>query len=299
MNHHIEFLKHHVAKGGPNVEDFYDLDAWITEIAGQVSRGNLKAIDLSHLRETLGDAISTETMQGFVFQKPHGYAGDYEIIDRIYTRYISEKPHLSNWDIYMQDRPAVHAVRNRLEYFCRQLEIVSETRNRLMGCRAEVLNLASGPGRDMLVFFDSNPEANIHFDCVEQDQNAVNYAQFLCANYLHKMAFHLKNVLKFQSEKKYDLIWSAGLFDYFDDKTFIYMLKKLGAICANSGEIIVGNFSTTNPSRDYMELFEWHLRHRSPTTLKALAAEAGFSANQVRVEKERLGVNLFLHIKTA
>jgi extracellular factor (EF) 3-hydroxypalmitic acid methyl ester biosynthesis protein len=154
MNHHIEFLNHHVAKGGPNVEDFYDLDAWIAEIAEQARNGQITKNDLTSLRDILGDAISSETMQGFVFQKPHGYAGDYEIIDRIYTRYISAKSHLSKWDIYMQDQPAVHAVRNRLGYFCHQLELLTATRFQLSSGRVEVLNLASGPGRDMLTFFD-------------------------------------------------------------------------------------------------------------------------------------------------
>jgi hypothetical protein len=30
------------------------------------------------LRRMLGPAFSTDTMQGFVYHKPHGYAGDYE-----------------------------------------------------------------------------------------------------------------------------------------------------------------------------------------------------------------------------
>ena len=101
MDRHIRYLKSHVNKGGPSVEDFYDLDAWIAGIAEQARNGNLTSDDLMRLREELGEAISVETMQGFVFQKPLGYAGDYEIIDRIYTRYISDKTHLSMWDAYM------------------------------------------------------------------------------------------------------------------------------------------------------------------------------------------------------
>jgi len=161
----------------------------------------------------------------------------------------------------------------------------------------EVLNLACGPGRDMLLFFENNPDAQVHFDCIEQDQNAVNHAQALCQRFLHKTTFHVKNALRFQSKKQYDLIWSAGLFDYFDDKVFVFMLRKLGTMVAEGGEIVIGNFSTTNPSRSYMELFEWRLNHRSPHTLKALAVVAGFATGKVSVEKEPAGVNLFLHIK--
>ncbi len=297
VDHHFEFLKHLVAKGGPDAEDFYDLDAWVAEIADQARNGRLEKTCLSRLREVLGEANSVETMQGFCYRKPHGYAGDYEIIDRIYTRFVSEKVHLSKWDVYMQDNAAAHAVRNRVEYLCQLVDRKQFSSRAAPGL--EVLNLASGPGRDMLHFFEKNPDAQVHFDCVEQDQDAVNHARALCQRFLNKTSFHVQNVLRFQSKKRYDLIWSAGLFDYFDDKVFGFMLKKLGAMVAEGGEIVIGNFSTTNPSRPYMELFEWHLNHRSPTSLKALAVAAGFAAHQVSIKKEPSGVNLFLHIRLA
>lgn len=291
MNHHLTFLQNLVSKGGPDVRDYYELDAWIAEIAEQVKAGKMSRDDLVCLRDTLGDALSEATMQGFVFQKPHGYAGDYEIIDRIYRRYVSDHAHLSRWDVYMQEHAAVHAVRNRVTYFYQLLQSVIG----LFG-KVEILNLASGPGWDMLQFFESNPGASVHIDCIEQDQNAVNHASKLCCDYLHKITFHVKNALRFQAKKKYHLIWSAGLFDYFDDKVFVFMLKKLGSMVADGGEVVIGNFSTVNPSRAYMELFEWHLHHRSPNSLRALAIEAGFDASQIRIEKESTGVNLFLHI---
>lgn len=294
MDHHFEYLKYLVDKGGPDLQDYHDLDAWISEIADHAKNGRLATGDLKCLREVLGEAASVETMQGFVFQKPHGYAGDYEIIDRIYARYVSDKNHLSRWDVYMQDRSACYAVRNRVQYFLQQLQRHFDYSQ---SERMEVLNLASGPGRDMLAFFEIRPDAQVHFDCIEQDQKAVGHAQGLCKDHLHKITFHVKNALRFQSKKKYDLIWSAGLFDYFEDKVFVFLLKKLGAMVAEGGEIVIGNFSPLNPSRPYMELFEWHLHHRSPTTLKALAVSAGFSADQISVGKEPTGVNLFLHIK--
>lgn len=296
MDMHIEFLQHLVDKGGPDVQDYYDLDAWIAEIAEHARKGNLKPDDLKRLRDVLGEAISVETMQGFVFQKPHGYAGDYEIIDRIYNRYVSDKAHLSKWDIYMQDHAAVHAVRNRVQYFCRLLQ-GKQYASRIAEGGSEVLNLASGPGRDMLQFFEGQPDTPVHIDCIEQDQNAVNHATALCKQHLHKITFHVKNALRFQSKKKYDLIWSAGLFDYFEDKVFVFMLNKLKAMVAEGGEIVIGNFSTMNPSKPYMELFEWHLHHRSPNTLKAFALAAGFAPDQISVEKEPTSVNLFLHIR--
>lgn len=63
------------------------------------------------------------------------------------------------------------------------------------------------------------------------------------------------------------------------------------------GEVVVGNFSTANPSRAYMELLgDWHLHHRSAEGLRRLAERAGWEANSVRIGAEALGVNLFLHV---
>jgi extracellular factor (EF) 3-hydroxypalmitic acid methyl ester biosynthesis protein len=295
MDHHVKYLEGLVNKGGPSVEDFHDFNIWTAAIAEQARNGNLSPENLMRLREVLGEAISVETMQGFVLQKPHGYAGDYEFIDRIYTRYVSDKTHLSKWDVYMQGLASAYAVRNRIEYLRQQLD--SKIKELRASRSMEVLNLASGPGRDMLKFFEIHPEARVHFDCIERDQNAVNHAKELCVDFLHKITFHVKNALRLKSKKKYDFIWSAGLFNYVNDKVFIHVLKNLGSMIAEGGEIVVGNFSTLNPNIPYLEFFEWNLHHRSPQNLTRLAVAAGFSAEQVRVEKEPTGVNLFLHIK--
>src|SRR5688572_16120098 len=113
MNHHFNFIKPLIAKGGPDIDDYVELDSWIEETYDHIKSNNLDKDQLNKLIETFGDAFSKETMQGFAFQKPHGYAGDFEIIDRIYQRYVSNKPHLTKWDEYWQNQAAADAVRNR------------------------------------------------------------------------------------------------------------------------------------------------------------------------------------------
>jgi len=41
---------------------------------------------------------TTDTMQGYVLMKPHGYSGDFVVIERIYSGWLSPKQHLINWD---------------------------------------------------------------------------------------------------------------------------------------------------------------------------------------------------------
>ncbi|MCB1097682.1 MAG: class I SAM-dependent methyltransferase [Verrucomicrobiae bacterium] len=123
------------------------------------------------------------------------------------------------------------------------------------------------------------------------------YAKNLCKEYGERISFHNSNALRYRSKRAYDLIWSAGLFDYFDDKIFVFMLVRLREMLSQNGKIVIGNFSTQNPSKHYMELFDWHLYHRSPQSLRYLAKRAGFNPESIKVRKESLGVNLFLHIQ--
>lgn len=296
MDNHIEFIRYLINKGGPEENDYSRLNSWAIEVSEQAKDGRLLKNQMTQIRNEFDETFSNEAMLGFAYLKPHGYAGDYEIIDRIYQKYISDQPHLTKWDVYWQKQTAADAVRNRVKYL--SLLLNEQYKNKQSDKNLNVLNLASGPGRDLLYFFDHYPNAKVYVDCIEQDQNAINHATELCRAHLTKINFIKKNVVRFKSEKKYDLIWSAGLFDYFDDKLFVHMLKKLKRMVARGGEIVIGNFSTSNPSKPFMEIFEWHLYHRSSEILKKLASTAGFDAKQMMVKKEESDVNLFLHIKT-
>lgn len=293
MNNHFLFLKKLIEKEGPDSEDYPELDSWIAETAEFLNKG-LLTVDTLKEYVSSNDIFSTETMQGFALQKPHGYAGDFEIIYRIYTHYISSKKHLAKWDIYWQSHAAAEAVRNRTVYFSEQiLSLINQSSND----EFRVLNLASGPCCDMLTFFKNPNRLNkrVIFDCIDQDEKAILFAKSICNDYLSDINFFQKNVLKFSTDEKYDLIWSSGLFDYFDNKTFVYLINKFKNNLKANCEIVVGNFSTTNPSKSYMEIFQWDLNHRSHHTLRQLGVEAGFSEDKIRIGHEKTGVNLFLH----
>lgn len=55
------------------------------------------------------------------------------------------------------------------------------------------------------------------------------------------------NIFHYRTSKKYDFIWSGGLFDYLTDRQFVLLLKQLRSMCKTEGKIILGNFSIGNP----------------------------------------------------
>ena len=114
---------------------------------------------------------------------------------------------------------------------------------------------------------------------------------------LDVLQFYCRNIFRFRPNVDYDLVWSAGLFDYLNDKRFIFLLKHLYAMVKPGGSLVIGNFSEYNPSRDYMEAGDWYLNYRSEEKLIELAEKSGLKNGDVFIDSEPERVNLFVEIK--
>lgn len=287
-----EFISYLSEKGGPDPSDYLMLNTLLNNFSGDKSRGIASENQLQELREAFGEALSPETIQGWAYHKPLGYAGDFQIIEKIYTYHTSSNPHLAKWDQFSHHQTATKAIRNRISFFLEQ--VWNAKTQAPTDC--QILNLASGPGRDMYETFNILGTPGIHIDCVEQDTKAISYAMNLCKNFLAHIQFFKKNVLRFTTKKTYDLIWSGGLFDYFNDSVFKRILRRLLSFLKTDGKLIIGNFSTTNPTRGYMDLFNWNLIHRTKEELRQLARDCGVPDGKISIEQEPEGINLFLVI---
>jgi SAM-dependent methyltransferase len=243
----------------------------------------------------LPSSFLKNTIQGQALLKPFGYAGDFLIIDKIYTRHINHNIKFGKWDKFIHSLEATQAVRNRKTYFRNLMKRKLEN-----GRKVSLLNLASGPARDLLEVYNTlNSPSNLITTCIDMDEQAIQYAKILNHDYLDQVCFINKNVFRFNAKYKYDVIWSAGLFDYFNDKAFLFLLNSLKSWLKPGGEIIIGNFNADhNPSKKFMEkVCEWELIHRTPGQLVSIATQAGFNLSSIRVGAEPLNVNLFLHLK--
>ena len=282
-----QFLMQLVEKGGPDPHEYKDFTAIVN---------NLEDEELEFFREVIRDSLNENTLIGLGFVKPFGYPGDFSIIHNIYQEYVNPDQKYTNWDRFFQDQAGAHAVRNRKAYF---LKRCGEIDNRNIK-KKRVLILGSGPATDVNEYLKNNPDSQIHFDLVDFDQNAIDFARSQNIDFKDSIDYFKINVLRFKPYQWYDLIWSAGLFDYFKDKHFVYMINKYYKYLTEGGEYIIGNFSNSNPTRRLMEvLSDWYLNHRSKNDLVRMAVEAEASEDRVEVEMEALGVNLFLRIKAA
>ncbi|WP_109698674.1 class I SAM-dependent methyltransferase [Chitinophaga deserti] len=289
----VQFLRRIIGNGGPEACEYGALNEVFESIAAALRSGAFSESEKAALYNGFGtDDEIGHTILGHARAKPFGYAGDFLIIDKIYREEVTADALLRKWDIFWHQQPATRAVRNRKDYFIRMV------RRWLRGkSKASLLNIASGPGRDLSEAYARIDPSRLQTVCVEADAQAIAYATELNAPNMDHITFIHRNVFRFDTDQRFDIVWSAGLFDYFDDAVFVRLLRKMMGWTNPGGEVIIGNFGDHNPTRGYMEIIsEWYLIHRSAAHLKELAISAGADPGKIKVEHEPEGVNLFLHV---
>ena len=288
----LKLIKKLVKKGGPEPHEYKLINQWLVDLELKLQSGVYTEKELDAIRKAFGESLSTKTMHGRAYRKRFGYPGDFEIIDLTYQYHLSDDPKLRKWDEYTHQRGFLRALRNRKTYF---KELLAEATARNPD-GLWVLNVASGPCRDVAEFLEAHPESRVRIDCLEFDPRAIQYARGLLGR-REQVRFINQNIFKFQTDERYDLIWSAGLFDYFDDQTFLNILGRMLSWTNPGGEVIIGNFTRNCPaSVGHFRLVDWPLFYRGEAHLIRLAGEAGMDAQAIKVEAEPLGINLFLRL---
>jgi len=281
----VLFLKGLVESGGPELSEYEKFTCIIDRLGPS---------QIDEFRQILLPVLNENTLIGYGFKKPFGYPGDFNLINSIYDLHVNKDPKYMKWDIFFQNQPGAKAVRNRKEYFIDHLKKLTTNRND----NIKVLVLGSGPATDVYEFLDKNPGSKISFDLIDFDQHAIDFSKRKNQRFNGSVTYNRINVLRYKPYKIYDLIWSAGLFDYFKDKHFVFLIQKYINFLAEDGDYIISNFSTENPTRRLMEvLSDWFLNHRSKIDLLDIAKRACIEEKFVQIDTEPLGVNLFLKIR--
>lgn len=231
--------------------------------------------------------------------KPLGYAGDFKIIDDIYQNNPSTSGFDRLFDNYFQMSAISVAVRNRKEDFKRLIiNFVKTRQNRAL----RIMNLASGPCRDLKEILSSNSSLceNVSFDCFDNDERAIEFAKTLLANF-SRVNFIKENVVRIAFKKdissaidrRYDLIYSTGLFDYFDERIAIRLVQNLKKLLNPDGILVISNVRDkySNPSVHFMEwVGDWNLVYRDDDDFKKIFVEAGFKENEIQIQYEQQGI---------
>ncbi len=229
---------------------------------------------------------TTASMQGFVKCRPHGYAGDFEVIEKIYTQSVSALSAIRLWDEFFHTSLATVAVRNRAEVFS---SLVDEF------APQDLLSVACGPGLDVAPVLRSENGPVTRATLLDNDPNALRRASVNLSGSPRDIDYREGNALRYRPDRPHGLVWCSGLFDYLSDRAAVLLLRRLYEALGPGGVLAVGNFATGQASRAYMETVgHWLLIHRSEQDIRSLAAAAGVPRARTEVRADDTGVNLFL-----
>jgi SAM-dependent methyltransferase len=242
-----------------------------------------------HARVVLQSAVMRHALD-----KPRGYAGDMDLMlmlcdgvsrgDSPFARAVNE--------VFVRV-PAAQAVRDRVAMLGRLLDRLPDG--------ARVLNLACGPALEVQHLVAARPDRHLRVDLVDHDPHTLAYLRSRIPHPAVRMfagnAFRiLAGDLRVSPDRGdtpagssltpgYDLIYSAGLYDYIPDATSgaggaPQLTRVLFSLLNPSGLLLVGNYLTPTPTsghqphvRAMMELYShWYLRYRSADEIAGLAA---------------------------
>lgn len=259
-------------------------------------------LSVEFFRTKMAELIYSAPIVDRIYSKPLGYAGDYEMMNIIYKTSAEGKSLFEKCiHNYFVTDPAAQAVRNRSEYLFGLLKSKIEgSRNKPL----KILSVAAGPAREIQLLIErgvikSGSELDVYL--LDQDETALKHAQYelraLCKRFdvdlkVNLLHYAIKNVIaKGLPHQDFDLIYSAGLFDYFSDAVAQIAASRLADGLLKGGELVLGNFNIANPSRPIMEIaLDWKLIYRSDADLQRLFGHIG---GAYRLERENLGINLF------
>jgi extracellular factor (EF) 3-hydroxypalmitic acid methyl ester biosynthesis protein len=274
-----------------------------------------------------------------IINKPEGYTGDAEMMRIIYdSQFEGNTPFGMLMHKHATLCDACQAVRNRRHFLKQQIH----------SKKGKILSIAAGPAMEMLdVLSTEQSKDTYHFHAFDHDIKTIQKVARQCSDprlqYLVGNAFNLikgnykvaiprkgmitfcqprkdfKGINRFVSpvkyrfrsleENNYDLVYSAGLYDYIKtysnehSKGTIALTEKLFRLVKPGGSLVIGNFSHKNPKdlKFVMEyICDWVLIHRTRQEMLDFAQTIpDREIRNIEVLEEPLGINYFLKIDKA
>jgi 2-polyprenyl-3-methyl-5-hydroxy-6-metoxy-1,4-benzoquinol methylase len=222
--------------------------------------------------------------------KPLGYSGDYEMMrlnhedsfegGSIFAKLLSKYTTSSHFG---------EVARTRTDYMRKFLTEILTHRS---GKPTALFSVACGPALEIRELLATNPELtqNVSLTLLDQEINALEYT--LNSLYESKIrhesemriSFVHQNLQEFlrgaateNAAGKFDLIYSFGLFDYFEKAVAKFIIRGLLHLLKPQGKLMVANISLDGfHHRSFMEFgMDWFLVYRNRQELAELAEGLG------------------------
>ncbi len=248
--------------------------------------------------------------------KPLGYAGDFEMMNQIYRNNTEGSSFFAGlmhkWGI---NEPSSCSVRARRHYFKNRLmSLLQHQPNPDPEKVLHIASIACGPAKEIIDLIEELSPQDIgrfHFYLIDQDKDALlNVKRHVTESSLKhntkpKISYiplavsqivEGDQIAESLKKKKFDFIYSVGLFDYLKQSFAKLLLSDLLEWIKPNGHLIIGNFNYSNPSHAIGDFAgDWSLVLRSEKEMVDLAENESFQ--EIKIFKDDLGIELFLDIR--
>ena len=246
--------------------------------------------------------LQSDPYSNYSFRHPRGYPGDAVLMDFIYgggcsTPLLNSATALGR-SLYAQcsRNPAFPAIQGRRDLFARYIE--AACRNH---ASSRILSVACGHLREGGVLRQPDLPRPARFVALDQDSDSLDVVAAELSGSgvecLRESAIRLLSNHFHIGE--FDLIYSAGLYDYLSDEFSTRLLQALVRRLASRGTLLVANMLPGIPACGYMEaVMDWWLIYRTPAEMAGMAKQvAAVSDIQWHVFTDELQHIVYLEIR--
>jgi extracellular factor (EF) 3-hydroxypalmitic acid methyl ester biosynthesis protein len=248
------------------------------------------------------------------FQKPLGYAGDYEMVNMMLRDPLEGSSLFAKIvNLWFVNAPPCEAHRNRIKHLT--LKLNEETQRVSREKRPlRVLDMACGPAKEIQNFliqddlcekaeftlYDFNDETLEYTGKTLTELKRLHHRGTPITMVKRSVNHILKETFKPADrprESEYDFIYVAGLFDYLEDRICKKLMDYFYGLLAPGGLLLATNVTPSNPIINIMEsLVEWHLIYRDQAQMETLKPESA-PEGSCEIKTEATGINIFLEVR--
>jgi len=252
----------------------------------------LKNVVLSH---PIKKTILEDPLTARSFNRPRGYAGDAEVLDMIYFPDKVDLGQVSNIGKklfgYTTQTQIARALRERKDLLASYIEKTVEENN-----GSEILSVACGHCREIELVEPAKRELIGRFAGIDQDYLSLEQAKSMVnlpvTEFLDMSIIDL--IRKDNLEGKYNLIYSAGLYDYIGSKLAKRLTKNLYNRLAPGGRLLLFNVISDYREIGYFESYlNWPLIGRDQTAMFSLVDD--IPSNEIATCEVKAGKNQTFH----
>lgn len=202
-------------------------------------------------------------------QKPRGYAGDAVMLDYLYERIPPEGTSATGAAIFNEttgNRNGL-SVLFRRNHLAQLIDEVAQTHP-----QPHILSVACGHLREIehSKAFAAGQLGSV--TALDQDPHSLETVRRLAEQGVHAVQASVNTLVTTHEHGPFDLIYSAGLYDYLPDDFARILTRRLFDRLKPGGTLLYANFVPENYGRGYMEAFmDWHLIVRTPEETLALS----------------------------